>query len=176
MTYFKDLSDYAFLSTGLGRKSARLLWLGHDAPDTALLRHAETRNIGWLGPGHKYPTCVLADEILETLWQHCKVSVVQTRGFHRCEFCLGREFHRAKRRSEELTLGSAEIRVFSTSGIIYAAPNLIYHYASVHHYCPPDEFLTALREGLCPPEPAYFDRLTEIGLEWRIASVGEPRR
>src|SRR5439155_5623857 len=63
-----------------------------------------------------------------------------------------------------LMLGGAEIRVFGERGRIYAAPNLIYHYVVAHHYKPPDEFLQALRQGRCPPEPEYLDLLERAGL------------
>jgi hypothetical protein len=56
-------------------------------------------------------------------------------------------------------LGAAEIRVFAKDGVAYAAPTLVYHYVSVHHYKPPDEFVRALREGPLPSSPEYFERL-----------------
>src|SRR5262249_15003835 len=62
-----------------------------------------------------------------------------------------------------LQLGSAEILVFGKGGKIYAAPNMIYHYVTVHHYKPPDEFLQALKDGPCPPEPEYLKRLEAVG-------------
>jgi hypothetical protein len=66
--------------------------------------------------------------------------------------------------------GSAEIRVFGKRGKIYAAPTLLFHYVTVHHYKPPDEFLMALKEGPCPPEPEYFARLEALGLKWSKTS------
>jgi hypothetical protein len=168
MTYFRDLSDYSLLKAGAVRpETARLLWLGHAAPDSAQLRHGGTKNVGWLDAKHNYDRQVPSEELLEVLWAYCKISVVQTRGIHRCELCVERESKRVRRGDEELVLGSAEIRVFSNSGVIYAAPNLIYHYVAAHDYCPPDEFLRALKDGAGPGNKEYFDRLAEIGLEWR---------
>ncbi len=63
-----------------------------------------------------------------------------------------------------LKLGSAEIRVFGNGGKIYAAPNLIYHYVTVHGYKTPDEFVSALKEGPLPGSKEYFDRLHSLGL------------
>ncbi|MEZ4661489.1 MAG: hypothetical protein R2911_28395 [Caldilineaceae bacterium] len=53
-----------------------------------------------------------------------------SKGFHSCDFC-GPEWvmQEAERNGEKLELGSAEILVRSNSGIMYAAPDLIYHYA-----------------------------------------------
>ena len=58
-----------------------------------------------------------------------------------------------------LPLGNAEIIVFGQRGKIYVAPNMIYHYVTAHHYKPPDEFVQALRDGPCPPEHEYIERL-----------------
>jgi hypothetical protein len=83
------------------------------------------------------------------------------RGVHDCEFCKSEDLPLAERNNEKLLLGTSEIRVFSTQGEIYAAPTLIYHYVSVHHYEPPDEFVRALTEGPQPESREYFDRLKE---------------
>ena len=55
--------------------------------------------------------------------------------------------------------------MFSESGVIYAAPTLIYHYVEVHEYKPPDEFIRALSEGRGPLSREYFSRLEELELE-----------
>ncbi len=66
-----------------------------------------------------------------------------------------------------LELGSAQIRVFGDRGQIYAAPNMLFHYVTAHHYKPPDEFIQALRHGPCPPDKEYFNRLKSLGLVWK---------
>ncbi|MFE4053375.1 hypothetical protein [Streptomyces sp. YIM B13518] len=43
----------------------------------------------------------------------------------------------------EVWLGSAEIRVQGADGTRYAAPNLVIHCMTAHHYCPPEEFCRA---------------------------------
>jgi hypothetical protein len=101
------------------------------------------------------------------------------RGYHICEFCPTslwaardlasalegfRDSDRlrlAGRNGEELLLGSAEIRVFGKDGLIYAAPNLIYHYVAVHHYKAPDEFLEAVGSRPGPLDPEYLARLED---------------
>ena len=60
--------------------------------------------------------------------------------------------------------GYAQICVFGQRGKIYDAPNMIYHYVTVHHYKPPEEFIQAIKRGPNPPDPQYFDRLQAIGL------------
>ena len=63
-------------------------------------------------------------------------------------------------------LGSAEIRVVSDEGQLYAAPNLIYHYVASHNYAPPSEFVRAVLLGPCPPEDRYYELLSRFGLDW----------
>jgi len=48
------------------------------------------------------------------------------------------------------------------------APTLIFHYVQRHHYRPPQAFVTALLRGPAPPDPAYFARLQQLGLEWDV--------
>jgi hypothetical protein len=154
MTYFPDLSNYSYGSTReIGRP---------------------VRNIGWLDPGSSFQTGEVDPEFLSRLWQFCTVSILQTRGLHECEICRSRSANTAERDGLQLLLGSAEIRVFSSSGDIYAAPNLIYHYAAIHRYMPPAEFVDAVRRGPCPPDPDYFAKLSEVGEAWSPTLRPEP--
>jgi hypothetical protein len=154
MAYFEDLSDYAY-APGFVRPG--------------------TKAVGWLARGHVFPMTSPDEEILDLMWLYCSISVVVTRGFHDCEFCPGSCGYRAERNGERLLLGTAEMRVFSRDGTIYAAPTLIYHYVAVHHYKPPDEFLQALRGNPRPPSQEYFDALANLNLEWSKTSRGTPK-
>ena len=129
-----------------------------------------TQNVGWLGVGHEFERAKPPEDILQIVWEHCKISVAYMRGIHRCEFCDDVSYY-AERNGEHLLLGAAEIRVFSPSGEIFAAPTLIYHYMKAHHYLPPDEFINALYEGPRPGSQEYFDRFKELGLEWTKTSA-----
>ncbi len=150
MAYFEDLSDYCYFERSNLPRSL---------------------NVGWLQNGRPFETATPSERIIEALWNLCKVAVMQARGLRDCDLCgpEHRDFF-AERNGEGIWLGSAEIRVFSTSGKIYAAPNLIYHYVRTHHYQPPQEFLLALGEGPLPPGDGYFDRLRTTGLEWSKTS------
>jgi hypothetical protein len=153
MTYYEDLSAYEYHHVGVARPGS-----------------PPTRNVGWLAAGHEFVQAEPAEEVLERLWEFCKVSVTQMRGIHECELCA-EEAYRAERKGETLLLGTSEIRVFGAAGEIYAAPTLIYHYVKAHRYRPPEEFLAALASGPCPPEPAFFERLEELGLAWNKTSL-----
>ena len=122
------------------------------------------KNVGWLGPGIEFGTKMPEPDFLERLWQHCLVSVNQTRGLYECHLCRNRESNVSERDGRRLLLGSAEIRVLSRAGDAFAAPNLIYHYVSVHRYSPPKVFEDAVKGGLAPCSEEYFDRLTELGI------------
>jgi hypothetical protein len=154
MAYFEDLSDYTYADAYFYRPG--------------------TTNIGWLGLGIDFNKMEPDEEPLGRIWEYCTISVAQMRGLHLCELCSERDSNTPERDGRALLLGSAEIRVFSKSGDIYAAPNLIYHYVSAHRYRPPDAFIRALSEGPSPPGPQYFDQLSALGLEWGTTSRPGP--
>jgi hypothetical protein len=150
MTYFKDFSVYTY-------------------DRTAIHRPAEM-NIGWLGVEHCFEKQEPSEQLLDLLWKFCSVKVSLMRGIHECEFCSREDWYVGERGGQKLILGSAEIRVFSENGIAYAAPNLIFHYTSDHHYRPPDEFVRAMNEGPQPPDLDYFERLKESDYDWQNSS------
>lgn len=111
--------------------------------------------VGWLARTHPYTQGEMPVRFVEQLWIFCCNSVLYTLGSHKCPFCRGSFYGAlARRGEEELRLGSAEIRVLG-KGVVYAAPNLIYHYVVEHHYCPPEEFIQAVLEGPLPGSPEY---------------------
>lgn len=142
MAYFSDLSPYTYYTN----------WPEESNPSTL--------NIGWLDRRHVHPQGATSEEFAERLWRFCRRHVVQTRGFHNCDLC--QEFSHDVvvhwRGDEMLRLGSAEIRVFGLNDIVYAAPNMIYHYVVTHHYCPPIELIQAVLEGPLPDSAEYMAR------------------
>lgn len=98
-------------------------------PDT---RDGEALSIGWLDATHPFPTAEPSAELMESLWRHCRLSVARTRGLHPCELCSA-DVCVEERDGIRLVLGSAEIRVISAAGELFAAPDLIYHYVTKHH-------------------------------------------
>jgi hypothetical protein len=113
MTFFEDLSPYTYIH-----------------PEEEL---PGTVNIGWLDRGQPFPVGKTSAQFRAKLMDLCRRPVKQTRGFHSCPFCRGRNRPR----------GSAEIRVRGT-GRVYAAPTLVHHYVTVHQYKPPEEFIEAV--------------------------------
>lgn len=169
MAYFADLTFYTYFG-GL---------------------ETTAKNVGWLQRGHAFPIAVPSEETVDLLWRFCSVPVMMMRGVHVCDLCAEPQPTYAERNGEKLLLGCAEIRVFSaessasslrkvleqteSGGVIflqrspvpfsiYAAPALIYHYVEAHHYCPPEEFLRALREGPRPPDLEYFALLRKLNI------------
>ncbi|GFH37407.1 DUF7919 family protein [Streptomyces pacificus] len=122
MTYYPDLTRYSY-----------------DESDQEML------NVGWLAPEHGYRTGVVDERVVDALKILSAAYDNQMRGVHHCEFCgidrpvvLG-----GPAGDTEVWLGSAEIRVQGADGTRYAAPNLVVHYMTAHHYCPPEEFCRA---------------------------------
>ncbi len=68
------------------------------------------------------------------------------RGFHVCDVCESsqREIPVIEDRSKKIKVDYAEMRVFGETGRIYAAPNLLFHYITEHHYKPPNEFIQSV--------------------------------
>lgn len=126
------------------------------------------KTVGWLSGEVEFEKAPPSAEILDRLWDFCAVSIGAMRGYHFCDICNTSEYGFAEKNGLKLILGRAEIRVFSEDGEIYAAPNLIHHYVSEHHYKLPDKFVDALLHGTKPPDPAYFQRLDDMEFEWEI--------
>jgi hypothetical protein len=113
VAFFEDLTPYVYIHPE------------KEQPDTV--------NIGWLDVNHPFPTGQTSEEFRAKLGQLCRLRVNQTRGFHPCYFCKGREGPGS----------SYEIRV-TGDGRVYAAPSLVHHYVVGHNYRPPDEFIAAV--------------------------------
>ena len=119
--YFEDLTQYQFIG---------------NAPCEKIL------NVGWLDEKHPFRQERISDDFLEKLFGLCLLPVNKTRGYHQCPFCTGNLWGlEVVRNNQKIILGSAEIRVVGDKDIIYASPDLIYHYVEAHKYHPPDEFI-----------------------------------
>jgi hypothetical protein len=127
MTYFAELSPYAY-------------W-----PDAD-----EAVNVGWLSAGHDHPVGAVPEGLVAAaLRAVAQRPVNRTRGWHRCELCADPDYPiRMSVDGRELALGDAEIRVTDRDGTVYAAPSLVAHYIAEHSYRPPDGFIEALLENL----------------------------
>ena len=122
--YYPDLTPYRFFASEIDPK---------------------VLNIGWLDAKYSFPQETPSKDLLEALFEKCLQTVNQTRGMHVCQFCPTVLFGvEVSRHAITTILGSAEIRVEGEDGVVYAVPNLIYHYVAIHNYRPPDEFTNAL--------------------------------
>jgi hypothetical protein len=101
--------------------------------------------VGWLDAEHPFPTAIPTREFDHALVDWCVTTerrVRDTMGFHCCDFCSEPVWYNGERASS-----SYEIRVIGPSGTVYAAPALIAHYVSAHHYAPPDDFVAGVLAG-----------------------------
>lgn len=109
-------------------------------------------NVGWLSVSHPYAHGEVEVEIVIKLARICREGVKRTRGFHVCELCPPQPFDApptptiVRLDHSEYAVGGAEIRVVSSSGKVFAAPDMIVHYVTAHEYRPPDEFLDAVNK------------------------------
>jgi hypothetical protein len=117
---------------------------------------ASTITIGWLDGEHLYSQGVVSKSFINRLWIFCQNPVHQSKGFFACQLCQVPVYGvMAQWNIEKRSLGSAEIRVIGKDNVIYAAPDLIYHYVTKHNYRPPDEFIQAVLDGPLPDTPEY---------------------
>jgi hypothetical protein len=155
LTYFPDLSPYEY-------------W---DLPEPDGLR---VLNVGWLDAERPFPRSRPSEALLERLWRHCAIGVMQSRGLHTCELCGSSASNVVERDGARWRLGDAELRIFGDR-VVYACPQLLFHYVETHHYAPPDAFLGALETSPAPPEPAYFERLERLGAPWsELTAITQP--
>lgn len=146
MAYYKDLSPYEYRVK---------------ASKPSIL------NIGWLDRKHTLSIGMVSENFLERLWLFCQRSVREARGYHSCEFCeTPIQPLLARHGSKELELGAAEIWVPGQDGIVYAAPNLIYHYVTAHNYKPPDAFINAVLSAPLPTTLEYFAFLDQLDVDY----------
>jgi hypothetical protein len=124
MTYFPDLSKYRYFSN---ESRPNLL------------------NIGWLDGTGSYSKGAVDLDLLRKLFRLCNEPVNRSMGWHYCAYCKVYPVSMTLD-GHTMSLGDAEIRVTGKNGIVYAAPTLICHYIQAHEYCPPDDFLVAVRK------------------------------
>jgi hypothetical protein len=117
MSYFADLTPHTYTRTTKGR--------------TVL-------NVGWLDASYPVSTGIVPGDFVQILKRLTEMPMHLHRGVHTCQFCLNHPD------APPATHGNGQIRVAGTDGIWYAAPVLILHYVQVHHYKPPEEFITAV--------------------------------
>jgi hypothetical protein len=122
--YYKDLSVYEYLG----------------------IEHDNVLNVGWIDKEHSFPKGDVPKKFLSNLLHECVNNMVNlTRGFHHSPFLGSNKIGYPVRIGlKKYRLGSGEIRVPGKNGIVYAAPNLIYHYVKDCHYQPPQEFIDAV--------------------------------
>lgn len=128
-------------------------------------------SIGWLSQTHEYPHGDASAEFgqrLEQLLSSHRVN--QMRGYHVCEFCSKSPLTHVLRSGKQIMLGSAEIWVPSKDkSIIFAAPDLVYHYVTEHGYLPPEGFVSAVMIARESPE---WDSSSECEKRLEVAFRG----
>lgn len=122
MTHYDDLSPYTYSNA----------------------EGAEMLNVGWLSDGFEYRKGSPPSGFLTALKRLAKNPQNVFRGIHFCEICPSFEKAQESVYSDDLFLGSGEIRVIGTNGSVYVAPVSIIHYVEAHDYLPPKDFIDAV--------------------------------
>lgn len=102
--------------------------------------------VGWLHRRYPFDTSdKLPNHFITQLKLYCHPSqtINQTPKARLCPLCNG------SISLDGTLLGAAEIRVLGEEDI-FASPDLIYHYVTVHHYRPPQPFIDAVIHGVAP--------------------------
>jgi hypothetical protein len=143
--YLADLSPYAYAKARGAPLSADVL---------------PALNIGWLDDVHPFLRVEPEQEFVERLFDFCRTPINTMLGFHECTFCGDepKTYLTIEKDGEKISFGHAEIWVFGRDGKTYAAPTLIYHYVTRHHYAPPDDFVQAVLTAPLPGTPEYDNR------------------
>jgi len=122
--YYPDLSPYTYF---------------RDHPSAKLL------TVGWLDAEHDFKKGRVPREIVRKILTLCFDPINATRGFHQSPFHPPNpEGYIVELNGKKMRLGSAEIRIEGQNEIVYAAPNLIYHYIKDCNYLPPEPFIEAV--------------------------------
>ncbi len=106
--------------------------------------------IGWLHRRARFETGRVPKSFAARLRPYCHPSqtVNQAPQARPCPLCNQRIL------LDENLLGAAEIRVLGEDDI-FAAPDLVYHYVTVHGYQPPQIFVDAVLNGYAPDSAAH---------------------
>jgi hypothetical protein len=115
-------------------------------------------NVGWIGDESQFAVGVTAAELADPLLDICVHNVVhRVRHYRPCSQC-GAWPIRASFPNGTHELGDAEIRIEGEDGVVYAAPNEVWHYVVAHDYRPPDGFVAGVVAGrfLTSPDVCRF--------------------
>jgi hypothetical protein len=117
--------------------------------------------VGWLTAGQPFPTGAVSPEFLNELHAFCQpgYTILPPKGARwdgRCPLDknCSRQLLTVQAGDELRQLDNAEIRVIGDDEI-FAAPTLIYHYVTAHHYKPPEAFVTAVLRGPSAGSPEH---------------------
>jgi len=165
MAYFADLTPYTDKPYPpyeiYWQKAVSWEWLKGKTPMSFRreeLKKFPALNIGWLNPAeHSIPTATPSKEFLNALHFLCAtgdgwrlVSCNHTLGWHPCPFiALKQCIRNPVQWGYEDEGGASEIYVVG-EGVVYMAPDMIYHYVKAHGYAPPEEFVKAVLQISLP--------------------------
>ena len=119
-------------------------------------------DVGWLEKGYDFTVGGVPDGFLDKIFEYSLRPAIASRGSHPCDFCEVQTFSMTVMHGKiKKNLGSNVIQVVGKNGIVYMAPDLIYHYVEAHNYRPPQEFIDAVMESDPPRDKSRWERLVQ---------------
>jgi hypothetical protein len=114
----------------------------HGLPSTL----PDVATVDWLSAGHDFAIGDIESDMVRGIQGLLSSNRVnEARGFHLCELCPAREPIKVASNGGSTLLGAAEVWLPSADeSIVFAAPDLLFHYVVAHSYRPPRQFLEAV--------------------------------
>lgn len=113
-------------------------------------------NIGW-NPDETGRARTAGGDFKEALVRYLDHRVNMTRG--------GGVLKRFSYGEKTVTLGSAEIRVIAGDGTVYAVPDMVVDRVVNDSYCPPEELIDAVLNGVYPDDGRYRTYISKYDAE-----------
>lgn len=114
--------------------------------------------VGWLDREFPYTKGDVSLDFKKKLEIFCVKAMIRDFGVEMCTLCENNEFVNivVETGKKVQLFGTYEIRIPSKNrNKIYAAPDFIIHYVTVHTYKPPQEFIDAVLSAPLPGTPEF---------------------
>ena len=126
-------------------------------------RWPSVQAVGWLDCHHTYTQGQVRADAVERLAFYRANPVSLTLGVHECDFCTQQALDAELAHITPAQRQGCDILwIFTDHDVVYVAPDLMYHYVTVHHYQPPQIFLDALLAGPLPDSAEYRARYKQF--------------
>jgi len=126
--------------------------------------------VGWIERGRRYRSGDAGSAVRRRLkeFREARWHLTAYLGGHYCDLCTERD--ESLRWSVDEAYSKTDLFI-PGEGVVYAAPEGIYHYVTKHAYHPPDVFCEALLTAPAADSLGYFEALRKHGFPRRWLGV-----